>query len=318
LKKAVLAVGGNALLKEGQKETIDEQFATAKETCQHITKMIMDGWHIALTHGNGPQIGHILRRVELSSHELSTQGYTLDICGAESQGLIGYILQQTLDICMTACGFCPPKQIVTVLTQVIVDEDDPAFKNPTKPIGSFYDRETARMLMKREKWVMREGTKGKWRRVVASPDPLEIIELQIIKKLINEGIIVICVGGGGIPVSRDKENGHLRGIDQAVIDKDLASSLLACKIDADLFLIATAVEKVALNFGKPNQQWLESISVEEAKKYLAEGHFLPGSMAPKITAAIRFLEAGGKKVIITSLEKIGEALKGETGTLITA
>lgn len=314
MKKAVLAIGGNALIKEGQRGTIEEQFEVVKETCMHITEMIKDDWNIALTHGNGPQIGHILRRVELSSPEVYP--LPLDVCGAESQGLIGYILQQTLNRCMITCA-CPPKKIVTVLTQVIVDENDPGFQNPSKPIGSRYDKGTARRLIKQEKWEMKEDARGTWRRVVASPEPLEIVEIDIIKKLVEEGIITICVGGGGIPISRDKETGLLRGVDHAVIDKDLASGLLAQKTDADLFLIATNVEKVALNFGKPNQRWLDSMTVDEAEKYLKEGHFLPGSMAPKISAAIRYLIAGGKKTVITSVEKIGEALKGKTGTIIT-
>jgi carbamate kinase len=315
LKKAVLAIGGNALIKDGQRGTVEEQFAVAKETCTHITGIIKDGWNIALTHGNGPQIGHILRRVELSSPEVYP--LPLDVCGAESQGLIGYILQQTLNRCMITCD-CSPKEIVTVLTQVIVDENDLGFKDPSKPIGSRYDKETAQLLMRRDKWEMKEDARGTWRRVVASPEPLEIVEIGIIQELVGNGIITICVGGGGIPVTRDKEIGLLRGVDHAVIDKDLASGLLAQKIDADLFLIATNVEQVALNFGKPNQQWLASMTVDEAKKYLAEGHFLPGSMSPKIKAAIRYLEAGGKKTIITSVERIGEAIRGETGTEITA
>jgi carbamate kinase len=316
LKTAVLAIGGNALIKESQIGTIEEQFTVAKETCTHITGMIEEGWNIALTHGNGPQIGHILRRVELSSPEVYP--LPLDVCGAESQGLIGYILQQTLTSCMVTCA-CPPKKIVTVLTQVIVDENDPAFENPSKPIGSHYDKETALELMERENWVMKEDARGTWRRVVASPEPLEIVEIDIIKKLVEDkdGVITICVGGGGIPVTRDKETSLLRGVDHAVIDKDLATGLLAQKLGVDLFLIATNVEKVALHFGKPNQQWLDSMTVDEAKKYLAEGHFLPGSMAPKITAAIHYLIAGGKEVIITSVEKIGDAIKGKTGTKIS-
>jgi carbamate kinase len=315
LKKAVLAIGGNALIKEGQRGTIEEQFEVAKATCTHITKMIMDDWNIALTHGNGPQIGHILRRVELSSPEVYP--LPLDVCGAESQGLIGYILQQTLNKCMVTCH-CPPKKIVTVLTQVVVNENDPAFENPSKPIGSRYDKAVAQKLIDREKWIMKEDAKGTWRRVVASPEPLEIVEIEIITNLVEDkdGVITICLGGGGIPVARDQETGLLRGVDHAVIDKDLASGLLAQKLNADLFLIASNVEKVALNFRKPSQEWLDSITIEEAKKYLAEGHFLPGSMAPKVTAAIHYLSTGGKKVIITSVEKIDEAIKGKTGTHI--
>lgn len=316
MKKAVLAIGGNALIKEGQRGTIEEQFEVAKNTCTHIAGMITEGWNIALTHGNGPQIGHILRRVELSSHEVYP--LPLDVCGAESQGLIGYILQQTLNKCMITCH-CPSKEIVTVLTQVVVNENDPAFKNPSKPIGSRYAKEVAQRLIDREKWIMKEDAKGTWRRVVASPEPLEIVEIEIITKLVEDedGVITICLGGGGIPVARDQETGLLRGVDHAVIDKDLASGLLAQKLNADLFLIASNVEKVALNFRKWNQQWLDSMTIDEAEKYLAEGHFLPGSMAPKITAAIRYLSTGGKKVIITSVEKIDEAIKGKTGTHIT-
>jgi len=314
VKKAVLAIGGNALIKEGQRGTVEEQLEVAKRTCTHIVEM--EGWNIALTHGNGPQIGHILRRVELSSPEVYP--LPLDVCGAESQGLIGYILQQTLNNCMVTCS-CPQKKIVTVLTQVVVNENDPAFENPSKPIGSRYEKEIAQKLMEREKWIMKEDAKGTWRRVVASPEPIEIVEIDIITKLVEDkdGVITICLGGGGIPVTRDKETGFLRGVDHAVIDKDLASGLLAQKMKADLFLIASNVEKIALNFRKSNQEWLDSMTIEEAKKYLGEGHFLPGSMAPKVTAAIRYLSTGGKKVIISSVEKIDEAIKGKTGTHIT-
>lgn len=312
-KTAVVAIGGNSLIKDKQHQTIRDQYIAAKETCEHIVTMIKDGWNVAIGHGNGPQVGFILRRSELAAHELHE--IPLDVCGADTQGAIGYALQQNLynefkelDLNKTAA---------TVVTQVEVSADDPAFQNPSKPIGSFMDEEEAMRRHNDENWNVVEDAGRGWRRVVASPLPMRIVEEEAVKKLIEAGIVVITVGGGGIPVVAN-ENGELEGV-AAVIDKDFASALLATVIGAELFIISTAVEKVALNFGKPNQQWLDHITLADAKQYLAEGvHFAKGSMAPKIQAIINFLENGGKKAIITNPENLERALAGETGTHITA
>lgn len=309
-KVAVVAIGGNSLIKDKDHQTVPDQYAAAAETCHHIAGMIQQGWDVVITHGNGPQVGFILRRSELSRHELHE--VPLDSCGADTQGAIGYMLQKALYNEFRRRGM--EKCAATVVTQVLVDRNDPAFRNPTKPIGSFMTKEEALRRKEEEGWDVVEDAGRGWRRVVASPLPKRVIEAEAVMKLLEAGIVVITVGGGGIPVIED-EHGNLRGC-AAVIDKDYASSLLARSIGADLFLISTAVEKVALNFGKPNQKWLDHMTLEEAKKYLAEGHFAPGSMGPKIQAIIWFLEAGGKKAIITNPENIERALLGETGTHI--
>ena len=294
-KIAVVAIGGNSLIKDKQHQTVRDQYIAAKETCDHIISMIKDGWKIAIGHGNGPQVGFILRRSELAAHELHE--IPLDVCGADSQGAIGYALQQNLYNEFKQFGI--NRHAVTVVTQVEVAADDPAFQNPSKPIGSYMNEEQARLRRENNGWDVVEDAGRGWRRVVPSPLPIRIVEEQAIKDLIAAGIIVITVGGGGIPVVAD-ENGQLQGI-AAVIDKDFASSLLAANIGADLFIISTAIEKVALNFGKPNQVWLDRVTLAQAKEYLTEGtHFAKGSMAPKIQAAINFLENGGKKVIISN------------------
>lgn len=310
-KIAVVAIGGNSLIKDKQHQTVRDQYIAAKETCDHIVSMIKDGWNIAIGHGNGPQVGFILRRSELAAHELHE--IPLDVCGADSQGAIGYALQQNLYNEFKQFGI--GRQAVTVVTQVEVAADDPAFQNPSKPIGSYMNESQAKLRQEKNDWNVVEDAGRGWRRVVPSPLPIRIVEEQAIKELIDAGIIVITVGGGGIPVVAD-ENGQLQGI-AAVIDKDFASSLLATNIGADLFIISTAIEKVALNFGKPNQKWLDHITLAQAKEYLTEGiHFAKGSMAPKIQAAINFLKNGGKEVIITNPGNIERALAGETGTHI--
>jgi len=268
---------------------------------------------VAIGHGNGPQVGFILRRSEIAAKVEGMHEVPLDVCGADTQGAIGYALQQTLQNWLYKRGIHKP--VATVITQVLVDKDDPAFKNPTKPIGSFMDEEEAQRRAREMGWNVVEDAGRGWRRVVASPLPKEVVEFETVKTLIDAGVIVITVGGGGIPVI-DVGEGEYRGV-AAVIDKDYASSLLARKLNADLFLISTAVEKVALNFGKPDQKWVDRMTLSEAKKYLAEGiHFAKGSMAPKIQAIIWYLEAGGKHAIITNPENIGRALRGETGTHI--
>ncbi|MFQ5855545.1 MAG: carbamate kinase [Anaerolineae bacterium] len=308
-KVAVVAIGGNSLIKDKAHAAVKYQWDAVRETCTHIADMIEQGWSVVVTHGNGPQVGFILRRNELAAHELHTT--PMDLIGADTQGSIGYMLQQALDNEFTRRGLY--RRAYTIVTQVLVDRDDPAFQNPTKPIGGFLMEEEAQRFAQ-EGWPVVEDAGRGWRRIVPSPKPVEIFEENAIRSAVYEGWIVIAVGGGGIPVVRNVK-GELRGM-AAVIDKDLASGLLARRIEADLFLISTAVEKVAINFGKPNQQWLDHMTVSEAKQYLEEGHFAPGSMKPKIEACIEFLEAGGKEALITNPENIARALNGETGTRI--
>jgi carbamate kinase len=309
-KLAVVAIGGNSLIKDKQHKTIPDQYNAAHETCVHIAGMIEQGWDVAIGHGNGPQVGFILRRSELSRHELHE--VPLDFCGADTQGAIGYMLQQNLYNEFRKRGM--DKQATTLVTQVLVDRNDPAFENPSKPIGSFMDQGEALARRDSEGWDVVEDAGRGWRRVVASPLPMRVMERDAVKNLIDAGFVVITVGGGGIPVVED-EDGDLRGV-AAVIDKDFASGLLANSIGADLFLISTAVEQVALNFGKPDQRFLERMTVAEAKQYMDEGHFAPGSMKPKIQACIWFLEKGGSEALITNPENIERALRGETGTRV--
>jgi carbamate kinase len=312
-KLAVVAIGGNSLIKDKAHQNVEDQYEAAKETTFHIADMIEQGWDVAIGHGNGPQVGFILRRSEIAAKAEGMHEVPLDVCGADTQGAIGYALQQTLQNELYQRGV--KKKVVTVITQVLVDREDPAFKNPSKPIGGFMDEPEARRRETEQDWTVVEDAGRGWRRVVASPLPKEIVELETVETLLERGIITITVGGGGIPVV-DPGDGNYRGI-AAVIDKDFASSLLAQKVNADLFVISTAVEKVAFNFGKPDEKWLDKMTLAEAKQYLAEGtHFAKGSMAPKIEAIIWFLENGGKQALITNPENIGRALKGETGTWI--
>ncbi|HET9591085.1 MAG TPA: carbamate kinase [Anaerolineales bacterium] len=312
-KLAVVAIGGNSLIKDERRKAVEDQYEAAKETTYHIADMIEAGWDVAIGHGNGPQVGFILRRSEIAAKVEGMHEVPLDVCGADSQGAIGYALQQTLQNELYRRGIKKP--VATVVTQVLVDKEDPAFKNPSKPIGSFMDETEARQRERDMGWSVVEDAGRGWRRVVASPLPKEVVELEAVKTLIDAGTIVVTVGGGGIPVI-DVGDHEYRGV-AAVIDKDFASSLLARLIKADLFLISTAVEKVAINFGKPDVKWLDKMTLAEAKQYLAEGtHFAKGSMAPKIQAIIWFLESGGKQALITNPENIGLALKGETGTWI--
>lgn len=312
-KVAVVAIGGNSLIKDKTHQTVEDQYQAAKETTFHIADMIEAGWDVAIGHGNGPQVGFILRRSEIAHKVEGMHEVPLDVCGADTQGAIGYALQQTLRNELTRRGIHKP--VATVITQVAVDKDDPAFKSPSKPIGSFMDVDEAQQRARDMGWQVVEDAGRGWRRVVASPLPKKVVEQDAVQTLINDGVIVITVGGGGIPVV-DEGQGNYHGV-AAVIDKDFASSLLAQLLGAELFLISTAVEKVALNYGKPDQTWVDRMTVAEAKAYLAEGtHFAKGSMAPKVQAIIWYLEAGGKQAIITNPENIGRALKGETGTWI--
>lgn len=312
-KLAVIAVGGNSLIKDDKNVTVEDQQEALRETAHHIADMIEAGWDLAIGHGNGPQVGFILRRSEIAAKVEGMHEVPLDVCGADSQGAIGYEFQQALQNEYHRRGI--KKGAATVITQMLVDQKDSAFQKPTKPIGSFMDEAEAKRRESEMGWSVVEDAGRGWRRVVASPMPKRIVELESVKLLLNAGVTVITVGGGGIPVI-DKGDGEFEGT-AAVIDKDFASSLLAQEIGAELFLIATAVEKVAINFGKPDQKWLDRMTLAEAKAYLAEGtHFAKGSMAPKIQAVIWFLENGGEQALITNPENIGRAIKGETGTWI--
>ena len=290
-----------------------DQYIAAGETCWHVASMIKDGWNVVIGHGNGPQVGFILRRSELAAHELHE--IPLDVCGADSQGAIGYALVQNLESDFRRLGL--DQHAVAVVTQMEVAADDPAFSNPTKPIGSFMDEATAAQRRERDGWDVVEDAGRGWRRVVASPAPLRIVEEDAIRSLVDAGFVVIAAGGGGIPVVADAD-GNLTGV-AAVIDKDLACALLATRIGAELLMITTAVEKVALDYGTPEQRWVDRMTLAEAKERLAEGrHFAAGSMAPKIEAVIQFLEHGGSTAIITDPGNVERALAGETGTWIVA
>ncbi len=312
-KIAVIAIGGNSLIRDKNHQSVEDQYQAAKDTCVHIADMIEAGYEVVIGHGNGPQVGFILRRSEIAAKVEGMHEVPLDVCGADSQGAIGYALQQNLQNELRRRGI--KKSVATVVTQVLVDRNDPAFKNPSKPIGGFMDEAEAKRREKEMGWTVVEDAGRGWRRVVPSPIPQEIIEQDAIKSLIDAGVIVISTGGGGIPVIRN-EKGDLEGV-AAVIDKDFGSSLLAKNVGAEVFIISTAVEKAALNFGKPDQKWLDRITKAEARQYLDEGvHFAKGSMAPKVQAILRFLDGGGKQALITNPENIGRALKGETGTWI--
>jgi len=308
-KTIVIALGGNAIKKAEEEGTAEQQLRNVKITCKHILEIIKRGYRVVITHGNGPQVGNLLIQQEEASKLVPPQ--PLDILGAMTQGQIGYMLQQTLINYLREEKLNIP--VATIITQVLVDKDDPDFNNPSKPVGPFYTRKEAEKLIEKKGYIIKKVRPGKkaYRRVVPSPDPIGIIEKDVIKMLVDAGFIVIASGGGGIPVIN--QNGQLRGV-EAVIDKDLAGERLAEIVDADIFLILTDVEKVKLNFRKPNEKDLDKLTIAEAEKYLEEGHFLPGSMEPKVKACIRFLKAGGEKAIITSLDKAVEALEGKTGT----
>ncbi len=308
--KVVIALGGNALEEKGLPPTSQSQMNVVAKTSEYIAQLSANGYELAIVHGNGPQVGRILLATEAASHV--TPALPFDVCGAMSQGYIGYHIQQALRKSLEKRNRHLP--VVTVITQMVVDENDQAFKNPTKPIGPFYSEAEAKALEKEKGYVMREDAGRGWRRVVASPEPLDIVEIDTIKTLWDSTITVTC-GGGGIPVVRNAD-GSLRGV-AAVIDKDLAAERLAEGMSADILMILTEVEQVCLNFNKPNQKALANISIAEAKQYVKEGHFAPGSMLPKMQAAIRFAESKpGRKAIITSLYKAEDALAGKTGTVI--
>jgi carbamate kinase len=306
---ALVAIGGNSLLRAGQRGTVAEQRENAAITARHLVRLIQHGCFIVLTHGNGPQVGAQLLRSEIAADQVSPE--PLDICVADTEGSIGYMLEHALRDALADRQLALP--VATVITQVVVDPRDSAFRHPTKPVGPFYPLAEARRRERELGWSVVEDAARGYRRVVPSPEPLEIVEIDVIRSLVHGGYLVIAAGGGGIPVVR--RNGHLIGV-EAVIDKDHASALLARLLGATTFMISTDVERVYLNYKRPNQQALERLTASEAQAYLEAGHFPPGSMGPKIGAAIHFLRSGGKEVIITAPERLLDALLGKTGTHI--
>jgi carbamate kinase len=315
-RTAVVAVGGNALLEGGGPATIAEQFDAARRLAPQLCRLVADGWRIVLTHGNGPQVGFIMRRSDLVADiEPGLPQLDLDMAVADSQGSLGYILGATLQGELRASGLA--QHVVALLTHTVVDPDDPAFAAPTKPIGSFYEEAVARRLADANGWAVAEDSGRGWRRLVASPQPARIVEQAAIETLVDAGFLVVAAGGGGIPVIEEPD-GRLRGV-EAVIDKDFASALLARSLGADLLCVTTGVERVAVNFGRPDERALEVVDIAEARRHLADGQFPAGSMGPKIEAALGFLEAGGDEVLITSPDHLADALDGgDTGTRIVA
>lgn len=311
MKTAIIAIGGNSLIKKGEEGNIYQQFANARETCAELIKVVEMGYDIILTHGNGPQVGDSIRRHENARKIIPP--YPLGMCVSETVGSMGYMLQQTMQNTVKKSKVVR-KDVVTIITQVVVDENDQSFHNPTKPIGQFFSKEEIEEIARAEKWAVMEDSGRGWRRIVPSPKPLRIVEKDTIGHLLEKGKIVIACGGGGLPVIQ-LEDGTLDGV-EAVVDKDYASSKLAQQLGLDELIILTAVEKVSLNFGRQDQKDIETMTVSEARRYLEEGHFPSGSMGPKIEAAIEFLENGGKRAIITSQEMLVSAIKGDAGTQI--
>jgi len=308
----VIALGGNAITRPGESGTIPMQFAHTAETLEHLKPLFHSGSRIAITHGSGPQIGNILIRVE--EGERRVPRLPLDTCDADCQGGMGYMIQRLVCELFRREGI--KREVATLITQVLVDRDDPDFQNPTKPIGSIYDAsELAHIRGDRPDWIMREVSPGEYRRVVPSPRPLQILEVEAISSLLDAGVVVIACGGGGIPVAWEKD--RLVGV-EAVVDKDLASSMLATRARAHKLIILTSVDRVALDYGRASQRWLDTITLDEARQHLTAGQFPPGSMGPKIEAAIDFLEHGGEECIITSVESVVAALAGDGGTHIVS
>ena len=309
---AVIAIGGNSLIRDEQHKSVHDQYEAVVETSRHIAGIVQQGYNVVITHGNGPQVGFILLRSEIAEKVAGLHPVPLDSCGADTQGAIGYQIQQALHNEFLKRGV--ERQAATIVTQVLVDQHDPAFQNPSKPVGSFYTKEEIDQKVAQEGWTVTEDAGRGWRRVVPSPMPMAIVELDAIKRLVEADFVVIAAGGGGIPVIRNSE-GLLEGV-AAVIDKDYATSLLATNHEADLFVISTAVENVSLNYRKPDEQAIYRMTVSEAKAYAEQGQFAKGSMLPKINAAIAFLERGGKEALITNPESLERALAGHTGTRI--
>lgn len=308
--KALIAVGGNSLIRAGERGTIEEQYANACSTAKSIVQMVKLGWEIIITHGNGPQAGAALLRSERAAGEVYT--HTLDMCVATTQSEIGYILHRAMEKELNKAGI--KKLVTTIPTMVMVDKKDQAFQNPTKPIGPFYSKEIAEEKHNALGWDIVEDASRGYRRVVASPEPVEVLQLEIIKKIMDLGVIAIALGGGGIPVIKNGK-GEIIG-SEAVIDKDRSSALLALGLDVDLFIISTDADQAYLNFKKPNQKGIAKVNVEEMEKYYAQGHFAPGSMGPKVESTIKFIKNGGKKAIITSFEYLMDALEEKAGTHI--
>jgi carbamate kinase len=311
-RTALIAVGGNSLIRVGQRGTIDEQLANAHATARKITQLVADGWRVVITHGNGPQVGAALLRSERASGETYRQ--PLDVCVATTQSEIGYMLQRGLECELRRAGFYLP--VITILTQVRVDPDDPAFSNPTKPIGPFYTQKVAEEKIRTLGWSMVEDAARGYRRVVPSPQPLEVLEMEVIRQILELGIIVIALGGGGIPVIVGEDH-SVTGV-EAVIDKDRASALLASGLGVDCLLISTDVDQVYLNYKQPGQRGIRRATAELMEHYLKDHQFPAGSMGPKIEAATRFIRNGGRDVFITSTEQLIEAIHGKAGTHITA
>jgi len=311
-KRILVTLGGNAILPVRGTGTFEEQCAVTRATMQPIAGMIRDGSEVVLSHGNGPIVGNILIRNEAAREQIPPM--PLDVCGADSQGGIGYMMQQSLQNELRRVGLAD-RPVVTMVTQVVVDERDPAFRRPTKPIGPFYSQDRARLLAKEKGWTIVEDAGRGYRRVVPSPKPLEVVEIAAIRQIVEDGGVAIAAGGGGIPVSRQWD-GSLHGV-EAVIDKDLASSLLARLLGCQMLVIVTGVDRVALRYGKPDQRELERATPDELEGWMAEGHFPPGSMGPKIQAAIEFVRGGGHEVVITSPERLTDALEGKTGTVVS-
>lgn len=309
-KIIVVALGGNAILQAKERGTYEEQVSNVKKAVEEIMKLIKDGYRVVLTHGNGPQVGNLYIQNSLAGEAVPPM--PLDALSAESQGLIGYFMQQELENELARNNTDLP--VVTFITQVLVSADDPAFKNPTKPIGPFHNKKEADFLKQKTSFIMKEDSNKRWRRVVPSPKPIGIIEKEVIKKNVEDGVLIIASGGGGIPVIMRGE--EIVGV-EAVIDKDLSACRLAMDIKANILLMLTDVEQVALNYNSPQQKWIDSMSQEEAKRYAAEGHFKEGSMKPKVEAGISFLENGGERSIIGSLFSAASAVKGKAGTTIT-
>lgn len=307
---AVVAFGGNALLPPEDDGSTGQQLERAREAVRKLIPILGKGYELIVVHGNGPQVGNILMQAEEAAEKVPPQ--TLDFCVAQTEGSIGFLLELAFDNELPRAGF--RKQVVTIMTQVEVDAADPAFLKPTKPVGPFFSKEKAELLKKTVGWTMVEDAGRGWRKVVASPRPREVRGVEVAAALINRGHIVIAAGGGGIPVVAD-EHGNLSGV-AAVIDKDLASAVLAGAISADVLVISTAVEKVCLNHGQPNEQALDSMTAAEARRYVAEGHFHAGSMLPKVQACLQFLAAGGREALITSSAALPTALAGKTGTRV--
>ncbi|MEM2931655.1 MAG: carbamate kinase [Nitrososphaerota archaeon] len=313
-KLVVIALGGNALLRKGQNGSFEEQYENVKKTAKILADLVEKNYKIIITHGNGPQVGAAILRHEAGKKLYEIPAFPMDVCGSETQGFIGYMIQQALgnEFRKRAIN----KGVVSVVTRVLVDREDPAFKNPTKPVGPFYAKEEMEEIKKEHpEYVFKEDkARGGWRRVVPSPDPKEIIEGDAIKRLVEAGFVVVACGGGGIPVIETDEG--LKGVD-AVIDKDLAGERLASLVRADKFVILTDIDAAYLNFGKQNQKKIEKIRVEELKQYIKEGHFAEGSMLPKIIAAVRFIENGGEEAIIADLNQLIDAINGKAGTHVT-